>query len=80
MLTWEEDVEVHALRKRGWTISAIARHTKRDRKTVRAYLNGTSTPGVRKRSAARQPQRRGGEVQSHCRPTLVADTARRCDC
>lgn len=49
MLTWEDDVEVHALRKRGWTISAIARHTRRDRKTIRTYLNGTSTPGVRKR-------------------------------
>jgi hypothetical protein len=49
MLTWEDDVEVHALRKRGWTISAIARHTGRDRKTIRAYLNGTSTPGVRRR-------------------------------
>src|SRR6188472_4492798 len=51
MLTWEDDVEVHALRKRGWSISAIARHTGRDRKTVRAYLNGTRTPGVRKRTA-----------------------------
>lgn len=52
MLTWEDDVEVHALRKRGWSISAIARHTGRDRKTVRSYLNGTSTPGVRKRRVA----------------------------
>lgn len=51
MLTWEDDVEVHALRKRGWSISAIARHTGRDRKTVRAYLNGSRTPGVRKRTA-----------------------------
>ena len=51
MLTWEDDVEVHALRKRGWTISAIARHTGRDRKTVRAYLNQQRTPGVRKRAA-----------------------------
>ncbi|MDX1883059.1 Mu transposase domain-containing protein [Mycolicibacterium sp. 120270] len=51
MLTWEDDVEVHALRKRGWTISAIARHTGHDRKTVRSYLNGTSVPGVRKRPA-----------------------------
>ncbi|MGW6694802.1 IS21/IS408/IS1162 family transposase [Rhodococcus sp. NPDC054953] len=50
MLTWEDDVEVHALHKRGWTISAIARHTGRDRKTVRAYLNGTRSPGVRKRA------------------------------
>lgn len=51
MLTWENDVEVHALRKRGWSISAIARHTGRDRKTVRAYLNGQRVPGVRVRAA-----------------------------
>ena len=43
-------MEVHAPRKRGWTISAIARHTGRDPKTIRSYLNGTTTPGVRKRS------------------------------
>jgi transposase len=49
MFTWEDDVEVHALRKRGWSISAIARHTRRDRKTVRAYLSGERTPGVRAR-------------------------------
>lgn len=36
MLTRENDVEVHALHKRGWTISAIARHTGHDRKTIRA--------------------------------------------
>jgi len=50
MLTWENDVEVHALRKRGWTISAIARHVGRDRKTVRAYLSGDRAPGVRARA------------------------------
>ena len=44
MLTHGEDVEAHALRQRGWTISAIARHIGRDRKTVRAYLNGTTGP------------------------------------
>lgn len=49
MLTWEDDVEVHALAKRGWTISAIARHTGFDRKTVRKYLAGDGTPGVRAR-------------------------------
>jgi transposase len=49
MLTWEDEVEVHALRKRGWSISAIARHTGRDRKTVRTYLSGERTPGVRAR-------------------------------
>ncbi len=48
MLTWEDDVEVHALHKRGWSISAIARHAGRNRRTIRNYLNGVTTPGVRK--------------------------------
>lgn len=52
MLTQEESVDVHALRRQGWSISAIARHVGRDRKTVRAYLNGERTPGVRLRRAA----------------------------
>lgn len=47
MLTQEEDIDIHALRKRGWTISAIARHTGRDRKTVRAYLAGDHVVGQR---------------------------------
>jgi transposase len=40
MLSREDVVEVVALRRRGWSISAIARHTGRDRKTVRAWLRG----------------------------------------
>jgi transposase len=40
MLTQEDDVEIHALAARGWSVSAIARHTGRDRKTVRKYLQG----------------------------------------
>ncbi len=48
MLAWEEDVEATALRKRGWTISAIAEHLGRDRKTIRAYLSGQRTPGQRR--------------------------------
>src|SRR5271156_1797371 len=51
MLTHGEDVEAHALRSRGWTISAIARHLGRDRKTVRGYINGTTVPGVRAKTA-----------------------------
>ena len=50
MLTQGEDVEVHALKERGWSISAIARHTGRDRKTIRAYLSGERQPGVRRRA------------------------------
>lgn len=33
MLTWEDDVEAAALRRQGWSISAIARHLGRDRQT-----------------------------------------------
>ena len=51
MLTHGEDVEADALRKRGWTISAIARHLGRDRKTVRGYIKGERVPGVRANSA-----------------------------
>ncbi len=40
MLAREEDVEAQALRAQGWSISAIARHLGRDRKTVRAYVAG----------------------------------------
>ena len=50
MLTAGEDMEISSLRKRGWSISAIARHTGRDRKTVRAYLSGVREAGVRVRS------------------------------
>ncbi len=49
MLTQEDDVEIHALAKRGWTVSAISRHTGRDRKTVRKYL---SRPAGERRAPA----------------------------
>jgi len=62
-------VEVHALRARGWTISAIARHVKADRKTVRAYLSGTRTPGVR---ASSGPDPFVG-FESYCRIRLHDD-------
>jgi transposase len=47
MLTQGEDVEAQALRNRGWSISAIARHLNRDPKTIRAYLSGDRVPGQR---------------------------------
>jgi IS30 family transposase len=34
MLSLEEDVEAQGLRDQGWSISAIARHLGRDRKTI----------------------------------------------
>lgn len=51
MLTQEEDVEIHALRRRGWSISAIARHAGCSRNTIKAYLKGERRPGERRRSA-----------------------------
>ena len=41
MLTQEDDVEIHALARRGWLKSAIARHTGPDRKTIAKYLAGS---------------------------------------
>lgn len=47
MITKEEDVEAHALRQRGWSISVIARHLGRDRETVRVHLKGEREAGAR---------------------------------
>lgn len=69
MLTQGEDVEAHALRKRGWSISAIARHLNRDRKTIAAYLSGSRVPGQR-RSARIDPF---AEFADYCRIRLVQD-------
>ena len=51
MLSEEDDVDIHALRRQGMTISEIARRTHHDRKTIRAYLNGDRVPGRRARAA-----------------------------
>lgn len=48
MLSRGEDVEVDALVKRGWNISAIARHLGRDRGTISNYVNGKTQPGARR--------------------------------
>lgn len=50
MLSQEEYVEASALRKRGWTISAIARHLGSSRNTGKAYLRGERAPGHRERA------------------------------
>ena len=69
MLTQEDDVDAHALRKRGWTISAIARHLGHDRKTIRAYLNGERSAGVR----ASTGQDRFDPFVDYCRERLIED-------
>ena len=69
MLTQEDDVDAHALRKRGWSISAIARHLGHDRKTIRVYLNGDRVAGVRAPAGAS-----GFDVYAeYCRERLLED-------
>src|SRR4029078_11535663 len=69
MLAGELCVEAEALRKQGWTISAIARHLGVTRVTVRQYLSGERTPGVRATSAP-DPC---AEYVEYCRLRLAAD-------
>ena len=61
MITREEDIDAHALRRQGWTISAIARHLGRDRKTIRAYLRGDREAGIRARPEANVSQPGSGD-------------------
>lgn len=69
MLAWELVVEAQALRSQGWTVSAIARHLGVTRSTVRRYLSGEQTPGMRARSAP-DPF---AEYVEYCRLRLAAD-------
>jgi hypothetical protein len=62
MFSGSEDVEADALFKRGWSISAIARHLGRDRKTVRSYLSGDRVAGVRRSAVADPLERFAGYV------------------
>jgi transposase len=57
MLSREDVVEIVALHRRGWSISAIARHTGRDRKTVRAWLRGERERERRGRPSVLEPFR-----------------------
>ncbi len=52
MLTQEDDVEIHALHARGWSLSAISRHTGRDRKTVAKYVKAGDVGDTRRERAA----------------------------
>jgi transposase len=69
MITREEDIDAHALHRQGWTISAIARHLGRDRKTIRGYLRGDREAGVRAPAAA-DPF---GPFAAYCRARLAED-------
>jgi transposase len=69
MITREEDIDAHALHRQGWTISAIARHLGRDRKTIRGYLRGGREAGVRAPAAA-DPF---GPFAAYCKARLAED-------
>ncbi|MEV4559515.1 IS21 family transposase [Kitasatospora sp. NPDC049285] len=47
MLSRREYLEAVSLHRQGWSIIKISRHLGRDRKTVRSYLRGKRTPGIR---------------------------------
>jgi transposase len=69
MLSWETNVEVHALHRQGWSISAIARHVGATRLTVRRYLRGEQVPGQRAKSTVDEFE----EYVGYCRLRLAAD-------
>ena len=54
MITQGADVEIHALQKQGWSVSAIARHVGHDRKTVSDVSE--------RRTRGRGASQRGGVV------------------
>lgn len=62
-------MDAHALHRRGWTISAIARHLGHDRKTIRGYVNGERTAGVR----APAGEDRFAPFVEYCRARLAED-------
>ncbi len=72
MLTQEDDVEIHALARRGWSVSAIARHTGRDRKTVRKYSERAPWPSREPGPSCLEPfgEYRGGEVSRMTRTSM----------
>ncbi|MGF1431905.1 hypothetical protein [Kitasatospora sp. LaBMicrA B282] len=54
MLTPQEVEDAQAMRARGWTISVIARHLRRDRKTIRSYLTGQRPTSATRRAGPDQ--------------------------
>lgn len=70
MLTREDDVDARALSRQGWSISAIARHLGHDRKTIRDYVNGKRTAGVRAKPADGDPFE---PFVDYCRERLAED-------
>ncbi|WBP87809.1 Mu transposase domain-containing protein [Kitasatospora cathayae] len=68
MLSWKEYREAVRLHRQGWSIIRISRHLGRDRKTVRSYLRGERTPGIRI-----SPQDGFLQFLPYCRQRLAED-------
>ena len=70
MLTWEDDLELHALRKRGWTITAVANQRQtRPQNSARGY----STPmGGQARLTAAGIKKQLQEASDRCRDHALA--------
>ena len=68
-------MEVQALASRGWSVSAIARHLDRDRKTVRAYMRGERQAGARAGAAPDPLAPFEGYIRAR-RVTSVAELSR----
>jgi len=71
MLTQEDVVEIHALKSRGWSIAAIARHTGRDPKTIRRRLSGWK-PGREAAPSVLEPYRHYLEARFDDDPHVFA--------
>lgn len=76
MLTQEDVVEISALARRGWSVAAIARHSGRDRKTIRRHLSGWEPKRGRAPSVL-EPYRHYLEARFADDPHLFATVAHR---
>jgi len=76
MLTEEDDVEINALWAQGWSVSAISRHTGRDRKTVSKYVAGPR-PVRAPAPSCLEPYRRYIEARFEDDPHLEATVLHR---
>ena len=80
MLTREDVVEIVALHRRGWSGSAIVRHTGPARKAVRAWLAGERDRESRRRPSPLEPfraivQRFGDDPLDHAISCAAARSA-----
>lgn len=69
MLTRERAEKILTLHAAGWPVQAIADHTGHSHQTIRDYINGRRTPGIR----APRPSLLTDPLASYCRQRLAED-------